>query len=390
MVKMVAIPIAHPTPEFYTKFMTKPTILCVDDEIDNLQALERLFRSKYKVQLAQSGKEALKWLSQDQGPVSVIITDQRMPEMTGVEFLSKTLDSRPDSTRILLTGYSDMDSIVQAVNSGQIYRYITKPWDPMDLINTVEKAVEQYQLKVDLKEKNIQLKNALDELKTLDQAKNQFMILINHELKTPLTGIKSYCDLLSESNLDEEQSLFVSRIKQNYERLQSLIDDSLLIVSAETKMLKPNIEPFLLSEIKTSLHNEISPFIEKKQQHLAFKLDENKKIVGEKNLIKKVLLKLLMNAHKFGSHQSEILIDLHMKLPHRAEISVYNEGSSINTELVDKILKPFYIDEDIMKHSSGQGLGLTVCQSILKSHNSQLHIENKGNGVRVSFEIAVI
>ena len=88
--------------------MQKQTILCVDDEIDNVQALERIFRAKYTVLKATSGKEALQILDQHRGPVSLIITDQRMPEMTGVEFLSRTIETFPDTIRILLTGYTDI------------------------------------------------------------------------------------------------------------------------------------------------------------------------------------------------------------------------------------------------------------------------------------------
>ena len=104
--------------------MTKHTILCVDDEIDNVDALERLFRKKYTVLKATSGAEALKVLDEHQGPVALIITDQRMPEMTGVEFLEKTLDSHPETVRILLTGYTDLESVIMVGNKGQNFKYL--------------------------------------------------------------------------------------------------------------------------------------------------------------------------------------------------------------------------------------------------------------------------
>lgn len=108
------------------KTMQKQTILCVDDEIDNVQALERIFRQKYTVLKATSGREALDVLDHHRGPVALIITDQRMPEMTGVELLSHTIEKFPDTIRILLTGYTDIESVVSAVNTGQISRYLTK------------------------------------------------------------------------------------------------------------------------------------------------------------------------------------------------------------------------------------------------------------------------
>ncbi|NJL23925.1 MAG: response regulator [Calothrix sp. SM1_5_4] len=175
----------------------KHSILCVDDEVDNVDALERLFRRKYNVFRATSGKEALKVLKDN--PVSLIVSDQRMPGMTGVELLAKSIDYRPDAVRVLLTGYTDIESVISAINSGQVYRYVTKPWDPVDLGNTIDKAIERYEMALELREKNAALEKALRELRSLDQAKSNFMILINHELKTPLTSMLSFIELLRES-----------------------------------------------------------------------------------------------------------------------------------------------------------------------------------------------
>ncbi|NJM09755.1 MAG: response regulator [Bdellovibrionaceae bacterium] len=95
----------------------KHTILVVDDEVDNVDALERLFRRKYNVIKATSGRQALKAL--EDSNVSLIVTDQRMPNMTGVEFLAESMESHPHAIRILLTGFTDIDSVISAINSGQ-------------------------------------------------------------------------------------------------------------------------------------------------------------------------------------------------------------------------------------------------------------------------------
>src|SRR5690606_10482956 len=105
----------------------KHNILIVDDEADNVDALERLFRKKYQVLKATSAIEALTQLKSHE--VAVIISDQRMPKMTGVQFLSESIKLQPDAIRMLLTGYTDIESAIEAINSGGVYRYITKPWD---------------------------------------------------------------------------------------------------------------------------------------------------------------------------------------------------------------------------------------------------------------------
>lgn len=369
--------------------MMKHTILCVDDEIDNVDALERLFRNKYSVLKATSGRQALQILDEHQGPIAAIITDQRMPEMTGVEFLSKSLDKRPDTIRMLLTGYTDIESIISAVNSGQIYRYLTKPWDPTDLMNTVDKAVELFVLGKELDKKNQELEKAYTELKTLDQAKTQFMVLINHELKTPLTSIISFTDLLKETHLTDEQTLCTQRIQKSSERLKNLIDDVLVVIGAETKTLKPKIQSFEGKDFSVPLSNEVQKSIKAKSQTVSFHWPD-KKILGDQALLTQVFHRLIHNATKFGKENSEISISYEMSSPHRVRFSVINEGSSIAPAVIDKILKPFFIDEDVMNHSTGMGLGLTICQSILKLHSSQLEIKNIGSGAQVSFEIACL
>lgn len=118
-------------------------IMIVDDEPANLRLLERLFRREYQVIVAASGQEALKLL--EQHDVALLITDQRMPGMTGIELLKRTAEFRPHMVRIILTGYTDIGALVEAINCGQVYKYVTKPWNNDQLRLTVARAVEHYE-----------------------------------------------------------------------------------------------------------------------------------------------------------------------------------------------------------------------------------------------------
>ena len=154
----------RPAAEFDTisrQFMSferpkKPKMLVVDDEPDNLDLLYRTFRRDFNVLRAESGVVALEMLASE-GEVAVIISDQRMPEMKGTEFLSKTVPQFPDTMRIILTGFTDVEDLVEAINSGQVYKYITKPWDPNELKAVVQRAVETYDL---LKQRTEELRRA--------------------------------------------------------------------------------------------------------------------------------------------------------------------------------------------------------------------------------------
>jgi response regulator RpfG family c-di-GMP phosphodiesterase len=143
----------------------KISILYVDDELNNLVSFKAVFRIKYTIFTAISGEEAIKILRSKM--VNIIITDQRMPQMTGVEFLEKILDEFPDPIRILLTGYADMSAVVDAINKGKIFHYLTKPWNEEELDMTIHRAFDVYKQKMEEKEANYKLSLSNEQLEFL-------------------------------------------------------------------------------------------------------------------------------------------------------------------------------------------------------------------------------
>lgn len=143
----------------------KISVLYVDDEENNLFSFKAVFRIKYQVYTAISGDEALKILSEK--PVHIIITDQRMPAMTGVEFLEKVIPLYPDPIRLLLTGYADMNAVVDAINKGKIFHYLTKPWNEEELDIAINRAYDAYLEKIKLKQENEKLGMSNEQLEFL-------------------------------------------------------------------------------------------------------------------------------------------------------------------------------------------------------------------------------
>jgi response regulator RpfG family c-di-GMP phosphodiesterase len=140
----------------------KIKVLYVDDEMNNLVSFKATFRLKFDVMTALSGEEALQILNTKQ--VDVIITDQRMPNMTGIQFLEKVLETHPEPMRLLLTGYADMNAVIDAVNKGKIYYYLAKPWNEVELQTTIEKAYEVYLENRETKEMNEKLSTSNNQL----------------------------------------------------------------------------------------------------------------------------------------------------------------------------------------------------------------------------------
>lgn len=148
----------------------KIAVLYVDDEMNNLHSFKATFRRDYKVFIANTGAEGLEILQSNK--INVIITDQRMPGMSGVEFLQEVLKIDSEPIRILLTGYADINAVIDAVNKGHIYYYINKPWDEQQLRIVIKNAFEIYRLR----EENLQL---IEELKTVN---SQLEFLLRQKL----------------------------------------------------------------------------------------------------------------------------------------------------------------------------------------------------------------
>jgi DNA-binding NtrC family response regulator len=145
-------------------------VLYIDDEIHNLNSFKAAFRRDFNIYVAQSAREGRKILEQNE--IAVIVTDQRMPVMTGIEFLESIIPVYPDTIRILLTGFSDINAVMDAINRGQVYKYLVKPWADEELKMYIQNAIEIYHLR----KENRELANKLE------QANKQLSNLSNNTL----------------------------------------------------------------------------------------------------------------------------------------------------------------------------------------------------------------
>lgn len=150
--------------------MSKISVLYVDDEENNLFSFKATFRLKYNVHTAISGNDALEIIKNK--PIDIIITDQRMPEMTGVEFLEKVIDINAEPIRILLTGYADMAAVIDAVNKGKIFHYLSKPWNESELDETIQRAYQIYSDR----------KSTLEQFSKLEVSNEQLEFLLRQKL----------------------------------------------------------------------------------------------------------------------------------------------------------------------------------------------------------------
>lgn len=170
--------------------MSGHKLLLVDDEQGILESLERLFLDEdYHIETATSGREAL--MKMDDNDFSLIISDQRMPEMTGAEFLEKAKERSPETIRIMLTGHSDIKDAASAVNKGQIYKYINKPWDDDELRLVVKQSIKQYDLLLENRELHRMLRERNDELENVNKGLEQKVQERTREIKEKNTELEN-------------------------------------------------------------------------------------------------------------------------------------------------------------------------------------------------------
>jgi phosphoserine phosphatase RsbU/P len=213
-------------------------ILYVDDEKDNLTVFFSSFRRHYNVYLASSGSEAIEIMKKNE--IQLVIADQRMPEMTGIQFFEKIIPDYPDCMRFIITGFSDVEAIIQAINTGRVYQYINKPWNKEDLQIMIDKALDMY----NLREQN---KKLIENLKEMNQTLEQQVIKRTEKIETQNKEIRSSIQYASKilhamlPSSDEMQKLLPSHfilskpkdiVSGDYYWLASK-DDKVIIVVAD-------------------------------------------------------------------------------------------------------------------------------------------------------------
>ena len=208
-------PTLQPAPAAGAGPARRHTLLVVDDEVDVLESLRHLFHRTYRVVTASTGDQAVEVLRNQE--VHLILSDQRMPGMTGDAFLSQARKLQPDAIRMLFTGYADIQAVINAVNEGHIFRYILKPWDAAELEGVIRQAAEQYELLAErkrliaqLQAANAELTRANEELALTGQLKSAFIEVASHEFNTPITlvlGLSELMRLLNPERNEQERAI---------------------------------------------------------------------------------------------------------------------------------------------------------------------------------------
>jgi response regulator RpfG family c-di-GMP phosphodiesterase len=174
----------------------KHSVLLVDDEPEILFSLKGLLRREFNLYTAESGSEALEILQLH--PIHVVMTDQRMPEMSGVELMSRIKVDHPDAIRMIFTGYADIKAVIEAINSGGLFRYITKPWDPDELVDVLREAAKRYDAVVERRQILLDTSDHIEQGRRLAERLIEQESSLDHESLNHY--IKTATDLIARIN----------------------------------------------------------------------------------------------------------------------------------------------------------------------------------------------
>jgi signal transduction histidine kinase len=359
------------------------SILVVDDEPDVVRSVKDLLRLDYKVYTATSPDEGMQILQEN--AIDVIMTDQRMPEMTGVEFLKRARDPHPDATRLLFTGYADISAVIAAINQGNVYRYIAKPWDPDELQTIIREACERHDLIVQRKQLIDDLEQANKELREANALKDAFIQVASHELRTPLSIAMGYSELAArDKNAQPPLKDYLQRVNRALKRLSYLINQITTMLEAGQFEQRLNLRDVEVADVIREAVEDVRPFVELRHQQLALDMPEKLRVVSiDADKIRDAVNHLLLNAIKFTPDGGKITVAAHAD--GEVSIKVSDTGCGIDPAHLPRIGEAFFTGYDVTHHSSGHfehgrqglGLGLSVVKSFVALHGGKLDISSE-------------
>jgi two-component system, response regulator PhcR len=366
------------------------TLLVVDDEPDVVQSLQDLLRREYRVLGATRARDGLRLLHEQ--PIHIVMTDQRMPEITGVDFLRSVRRDQPEAIRLLFTGYADIKAVIDAINEGHVYRYITKPWDPDELLTILRQAGEQYDLLQerqrlldDLCRKNQELEQANAELRQANILKEGFINVASHELRTPLTILLALPELaLRMGNPDPRTADCLRRIQEAGTRLHRLVEDILQMLRAGRFERPLDRRSTDAAALVLEAIESVRPFIEQRRQRLSVDVAADLGTLNvEAGKIRICLDHLLINAIKFTPDGGTIEVRA-WRDDDTMRFQVRDNGIGIASEQLPHLFEPFFTEIDVSRHSSGQfefgrrglGLGLSVVRAFVAMHGGTVDVSS--------------
>jgi signal transduction histidine kinase len=357
----------------------KRDILYVDDEPSNLIVFEAAFDEQFNVITCKSAEEALAYLQQH--PVPVVVADQRMPEMTGVEMFVRVRRLYPHTQRVILSGFTDSDAAIDAINQGQIFQFVRKPWQRFELLSVLQRALDAH---------DMSLQNSVLTERLLVSERSamlgQATARIAHEMANQL-NILPLIEFIEEDYAGDAQLQQFARVaRSTYERLTELIGEVKDFMRFETQGVE--LKPLPLAESIQELMSFLRFKSEIRPGLVQSEIRSDPVVFGNKLKLHQVLVNLIQNAaFAVGDDpQGRILVTLD-QAGDAATITVADNGPGIAPDVLERMWEPFFTT----KGAAGNGMGLDVARRLIDAHRGTISCESApGQGTVFTIRLPLV
>ncbi|PWJ57337.1 signal transduction histidine kinase [Dyadobacter jejuensis] len=338
----------------------KIKLLYIDDEEHNLHSFKATFRKQYEIYTTVSVIEAEQLL--DTHVIHVVLADQRMPVMTGVQFFEKIRDKFPDVIRILITGHTDISAAIDAINKGEVFRFIDKPWDYKYVQNAITHGYEIYRTKEELRQRNIELEKANEEL-------DKFVYSASHDLRAPLMSILGIVNLALIDDDLSSQNEYLELIRQSVKKLDTFVIN--IIDYYKNARGVPVISEIHFDELVTDVLATIQYLPEREKVVINTHIEQDKVFYSDAMKLRIIFNNLINNAIKFqDDKKADKKVNLTVTCTaQQVQIKIEDNGIGISEDDRINIFKMFYRAGAI---KSGSGIGLYIVQEAVNKLGGEI------------------
>jgi len=356
-----------------------PSILLVDDDANILDtAKDILEEAQYVITTASNGAQAIQQL--DQNEFNVVVVDFQLPDATGLELARKVRERNDHTCVILMTGHASLEMAVKAIQEA-VYDYLIKPVDPSQLKRTIEKAIEKQRLTLENKQLVKDLQQTNEAISRLDSLKSKMLTVLSHDLRTPLSSIRGYSELLKsgvKGRMTEAQKKMIEITIQEADHLNGLIGDLLDLANIDAGRLNLDLRPMPFNEVIDKALPRVKLVSEMKELPIETVLEASLPVVQvDVSRMVQVISNLLRSALKHGTRGGKIVVQATEKGT-MVELKISHGGQGFNAEQLKSLFVSSKAPGEPNGSMDGLRIGLAIAREIVLAHGGDIGVESRG------------